>query len=195
MDKKTALQLVKPHLTNHRYIHTVGVLETAVSLAKREGLAIEKVETAAIFHDYAKYRPVDEMRDIIVKQGWDEKFIRYNDELLHGPAGTYLLEKEIGITDKEILSAIFWHTTGKPAMNELEKIIFLADYIEPNRNFPGIEKVREEAENSLDGAVIMALRNTISFLMKKNQPVFPETLFAYNDLIVKWEEQNVKGRG
>ncbi|RSL31546.1 HD domain-containing protein [Salibacterium salarium] len=183
MDRKEALELVKPHLTEHRYVHTLGVRDTALKLAEKEGIDLDRVETAAIFHDYAKFRPKEEMRQIIQSQHWDQKFITYGDELLHAPAGAYLVEQEIGITDNEILSAIYWHTTGKVNMNTMEKVIFLADYIEPNRKFPGVEGTREEAEHSTDGAIIMALRNTITFLMKKNQPVFPETLSAYNDFI------------
>ncbi|WP_091657784.1 bis(5'-nucleosyl)-tetraphosphatase (symmetrical) YqeK [Alteribacillus iranensis] len=193
MDQKTALKLVKPHLTNKRYIHTVGVMNTAVNLAHRYEVNTNKAKMAAIFHDYAKYRSVEEMREIIQKNGWDERFIQFNNELLHAPAGSYLVEKEIGIKDSEILSAIFWHTTGKANMDPLEKVIFLADYIEPNRNFPGVKEVREQAEVDLDRAVLMALHNTVLFLMSKEEPVFPETLHAYNDLVLEISKQNKKG--
>ncbi|MFZ4451955.1 bis(5'-nucleosyl)-tetraphosphatase (symmetrical) YqeK [Salibacterium aidingense] len=182
MDRKEALERVKPHLTEHRYVHTLGVRDTALKLAEKEDVEKDKVETAAIFHDYAKFRSKEEMRRIIEAENWNEQFITYGDELLHAPAGAYLVEKEVGIKDEEILSAIFWHTTGKVDMSPMEKIIFLADYIEPNRKFPGVEETREEAEKDMDCAIKMALRNTITFLLKKNQPVFPETLFAYNHL-------------
>ncbi|RSL34455.1 HD domain-containing protein [Salibacterium salarium] len=197
MDRKKALELVKPHLTEHRYVHTLGVRDSALKLAEREDVDYEKVELAAIFHDYAKFRPKQEMRQIITDQNWDKKFITYGDELLHAPAGSYLVEKEMGISDEEILSAIYWHTTGKVNMNAMEKVLFLADYIEPNRKFPGVEETREEAKRSIDGAIIMALRNTITFLMKKNQPVFPETLSTYNDMIFKkkkMEDDESNGR-
>ncbi|MFB4164854.1 bis(5'-nucleosyl)-tetraphosphatase (symmetrical) YqeK [Alteribacillus sp. JSM 102045] len=190
MDKKKALDLVKAHLTEHRYIHTLGVTEKAVELAYKIGVNVKKAETAAIFHDYAKFRPKEEMRDIIREQGWDENFIHYGDELLHAPAGSYLVNKEIGIEDEEILSAIFWHTTGKENMTELEKVLFLADYIEPNRIFPGVDEVREAAGKNVDRAIVMALRNTICFLMKKNQRVFPKTLYAYNNMVQNLKKQS-----
>ncbi|SDI84847.1 bis(5'-nucleosyl)-tetraphosphatase (symmetrical) YqeK [Alteribacillus bidgolensis] len=190
MDKNKALDKVKPHLTEHRYIHTLGVTEKAVELADKTGIDRKQAELAAIFHDYAKFRSKEEMRGIIRKQEWDKNFINYGDELLHAPAGAFLVNKEIGIEDEEILSAIFWHTTGKAKMNTLEKILFLADYIEPNRIFPGVDEVRKTAEKNIDHAIVMALRNTIVFLMKKNQRVFPQTLYAYNDMIEKIKNQS-----
>ncbi|SDH46778.1 putative HD superfamily hydrolase of NAD metabolism [Alteribacillus persepolensis] len=194
MDKTAALEIVKPHLTEHRYIHTVGVMETAVYLADKIGnLHQNEVELAAIFHDYAKFRDKEEMRSIIRQQEYDKKFIDYGDELLHAPAGAYLVKTEIGIDNEEILSAIFWHTTGKEDMNNLEKVLFLADYIEPNRIFPGVEEVRRTADENIDEAVVMALRNTITFLMKKQQSVFPKTLYAYNDMVYKIKRKANRG--
>ncbi|SFL65646.1 bis(5'-nucleosyl)-tetraphosphatase (symmetrical) YqeK [Salibacterium qingdaonense] len=192
MNRKEALETVKPHLTEHRYTHTLGVRDAALTLAEKLGVNQDKAEMAAIFHDYAKFRSKDEMRGIIKGQKMDEDFIHYGDELLHAPAGAYLVKKEIGITDEEILSAIFWHTTGRPEMSDMEKVIFLADYIEPNRKFPGVEQAREAAETDIDEAVRTALSNTVTFLLQKNQPVFPGTLEAYNDITFK-KKQNEGG--
>ncbi|MFD2704113.1 bis(5'-nucleosyl)-tetraphosphatase (symmetrical) YqeK [Salibacterium lacus] len=192
MNRKEALETVKPHLTEHRYRHTLGVRDAALTLAEKLGVDQDKAEMAAIFHDYAKFRSKDEMRGIIKEQQMDEDFIHYGDELLHAPAGAHLVKKEIGITDEEILSAIFWHTTGRPGMSDMEKVIFLADYIEPNRKFPGVEQAREKAETDIDEAVRTALSNTVTFLLQKNQPVFPGTLEAYNDVTFK-KQQNEGG--
>ena len=103
----------------------------------------------------------------------DEELLEYNSELWHAPVGAYLVEKEAGIKDAEILDAIRYHTSGRPNMTILEKVIYLADYIEPGRNFPGVEEVREMAEKDLDQALIQSIQNTIIFLMKKNQENFP----------------------
>ncbi|MFB5662133.1 bis(5'-nucleosyl)-tetraphosphatase (symmetrical) YqeK [Alteribacillus sp. HJP-4] len=194
MNRHNALAIVKKQLTEHRYIHTLGVTDTAIELAERAAVDPSKAEMAAIFHDYAKFRPKDEMIKIIHSQKWDPAFIDYGEELLHAPAGAYLVKKEAGINDEEILSAIYWHTTGKAEMTSLEKIIFLADYIEPNRRFPGVDDVRKEALESIDKAIISALRNTVIFLMKKNQPIFPETLNAYNDLVITERKERMKKR-
>ncbi|WP_462412283.1 bis(5'-nucleosyl)-tetraphosphatase (symmetrical) YqeK [Neobacillus sp. Marseille-QA0830] len=183
MERETALNLVKPQLTEHRYVHTLGVMETAISLAKKYGANEKKAEIAAIFHDYAKFRPKEEMRSIINRQNFSQDLLDYNAELWHAPVGAFLTETEAGITDEEILNAIRYHTSGRPGMSLLEKIIYLADYIEPGRHFPGVEEVRQLAEEDLDLALIKAVQNTIFFLMKKNQQVYPETFHTYNDLI------------
>ncbi|EKN64388.1 metal dependent phosphohydrolase [Neobacillus bataviensis LMG 21833] len=187
MEREKALELVKKQLTEHRYQHTLGVMETAITLAAQYGVDEKKAEEAAIFHDYAKFRPKDEMRGIIVSQGFPEDLLAYNSELWHAPVGAYLVEKEAGITDQEVLDAIRYHTSGRPGMTLLEKVIYLADYIEPGRHFPGVDEVREMAKVSLDQALIKAVQNTILFLMKKNQPVYPETFYTYNYLVTKLE--------
>ncbi|WP_075982371.1 bis(5'-nucleosyl)-tetraphosphatase (symmetrical) YqeK [Bacillus massilinigeriensis] len=185
MNRETALKLVKEQLTEHRYQHTIGVMETAIQLAQKYGVDEKKAELAAIFHDYAKFRPKEEMKAIIEKEQMPADLLDYNSELWHAPVGAYLAEKEAGISDKEILDAIRYHTSGRKGMTILEKIIYLADYIEPGRHFPGVEEVRELARHDLDKALIKSIQNTIVFLMKKNQPVYPETFITYNDLVMR----------
>lgn len=187
MEQETALKIVRKQLTDHRYEHTVGVMKTAIKLAEKYRVDPKKAELAAIFHDYAKFRPKTEMAEIIVNQGMEPLLLKYNSELWHAPVGAYLVEKEAGITDGEILDAIRYHTSGRPHMTTLEKIIYLADYIEPGRHFPGVDEVRELAEVNLNGALIQAMKNTIVFLLKKNQPVYPDTFAAYNHLLISEE--------
>jgi len=183
MEREKALELVKKQLTDHRYQHTLGVMETAISLAKLYNADEKKAELAAIFHDYAKFRPKEEMKEIILSQGFPRDLLDYNAELWHAPVGSYLVEKEAGVTDPEILAAIRFHTSGRPGMTLLEKIIYLADYIEPGRHFPGVDEVRELARKNLDLALIKSIQNTIIFLLKKNQTVYPDTFYTYNDLL------------
>jgi predicted HD superfamily hydrolase involved in NAD metabolism len=184
MDRETALKLVKAQLTEHRYQHTIGVMETAIMLAENYGADVSKAELAAIFHDYAKFRPKDEMKQIILEQNMPAELLEYNSELWHAPVGAYLAEKEAGITDLEVLDAIRYHTSGRVGMTLLDKIIYLADYIEPGRHFPGVDEVRAMAEEDLDKALVQSMKNTIQFLMKKNQPVFPDTFKAYNTIVL-----------
>ncbi|MGG1677488.1 bis(5'-nucleosyl)-tetraphosphatase (symmetrical) YqeK [Neobacillus sp. NRS-1170] len=188
MERERALQLVKIQLTEHRYQHTLGVMKTAITLANQYGADEKKAELAAIFHDYAKFRPKDEMKEIIATKSFPQDLLEYNAELWHAPVGTYLVEKEAGISDRDVLDAIRYHTSGRPGMTLLEKIIYLADYIEPGRHFPGVDEVREMAKESLDKALIKAVQNTIVFLMKKNQRVYPDTFHTYNDLIKNLED-------
>jgi predicted HD superfamily hydrolase involved in NAD metabolism len=190
MNREKALNLVKEQLTEHRYQHTLGVMETAIKLAEKYGANEKKAELAAIFHDYAKFRPKEEMKQIIIQQKMDPKLLQFNAELWHAPVGAYLAKTEAGIQDQEVLDAIRYHTSGRPNMTLLEKIIYLADYIEPGRHFPGVDEVREIAERNLDEALIQALKNSIAFLLKKNQPIFPDTLDTYNHLVKMWREAN-----
>lgn len=141
MKREEALACVKEQLTEQRYIHTVGVMETAVKLAERFGADLKKAEIAAIFHDYAKFRPKEEMKQIILDGGGPLEVLNFHHELWHAPAGAALVKTEVGITDEDILSAIRFHTSGRPNMTLLEKVVYVADYIEPGRRFPGVEEV------------------------------------------------------
>lgn len=189
MDRNTALEIVKKHLPERRYIHTLGVTDTAAMLAKRYGADERKAELAGIFHDYAKYRPKEEMESIIRQENMPQDLLLYDSELWHAPVGAYLVKKEVGIQDEEILDAIRYHTTGRPGMTTLEKVVFLADYIEPNRSFPGVDEVRKAAENSLDEAIVLSLQNTIRFLLSKNQLIYPQTVETYNDIQRKMNQE------
>lgn len=185
MEREQALRIVSEQITEHRYVHTLGVMETAIHLAQRYGEDSKKTEVAAIFHDYAKFRSKDEMRKIIVDQRMPSQLLEHNSELWHAPVGAYLVESEVGITDNDVLNAIRYHTSGRPNMTLLEKIIYVADYIEPGRQFPGVEEVRGIASINLDQALIKSIKNTMVFLLKKDQAIYPDTLQTYNSLVLK----------
>lgn len=190
MNREEALQEVQPHLTNSRYEHTIRVVETAVALGSRFGENQQKIELAAAFHDYAKYWNKEEMKKIIMDNDLPADMLDYHDELWHGPVGAVLVREKYGIDDQDIFNAIVWHTTGHAQMSKLEKIIFLADYIEPGRNFLGLEEVREAAERDLDEACFLTSRNTIAYLVSRKMLVYPETINAYN----AFQKNHHKGR-
>jgi predicted HD superfamily hydrolase involved in NAD metabolism len=183
MDRQQALEIVRKQMHEKRYVHTLGVMETAIELAERYGVDTKKAELAAIFHDYAKCRPIQEMEEIIKREGMPQDLLEHNKELWHAPVGAYLVEKEVGITDHDILQAITYHTSGHEQMTMLDKVIYVADYIEPGRKFPGVEEVRDLARRDLNQALLQALKNTIRFLMEKNQAIYPLTFQTYNALI------------
>ena len=186
MNKQRALSLVKPHLTEPRYLHTERVIETALELAARFHVDPEKAMLASAFHDYCKYRDLEDMRQIITQhEQLPNHLLDYHHELWHGPVASILVETELGIKDADIQSAIYWHTTGHAKMTDLEKIVYLADYIEPGRVIPGIDHVRRLAAYDLDQAVFLACKNSIGFLISKSRKVYPETLNLYNDLVDK----------
>jgi predicted HD superfamily hydrolase involved in NAD metabolism len=187
MNKEDALKIVKSQITEHRYIHTIGVMETAIELAKRYQVDEKKAELAAIFHDYAKFRPKEEMESIITNQELPGDLLKFDKELWHAPVGAYLVEIEVGIKDLDILNSIKYHTSGRVNMTMLDKIIYVADYIEPGRRFPGVEEARKLATKNLDSAVIFALQGTISFLLKKQQAIYPETFHTYNWMVQQYK--------
>jgi predicted HD superfamily hydrolase involved in NAD metabolism len=182
MNKNEAMAIVEAHLTKKRFEHTLRVAETAVKLAEIYHVSAEKAELASIFHDYCKYRSLDEMKRIIQSTYLPKDLLLYHHELWHGPVASIMIEREYGISDEAIQSAIYYHTTGRAHMSDLELIVFVADYIEPGRSFPGLNEVREMAKQDLVKTAWMVSRNTIQYLMEKKNRIYPDTFHAYNDL-------------
>jgi predicted HD superfamily hydrolase involved in NAD metabolism len=193
MKKDEAISFVEPHLTKERFQHTLRVADTAAALAVLYDECTEKAQLAAIFHDYAKCRPLEELKRWILTSSLPKDLLDYHHELWHGPVGALLIEREHGIDDADIQGAIHFHTTGKANMSKLEMIIFLADYIEPGRNFPGIEDVRDEAGRDLVRACQLVSGNTIQFLMTKHARIYPDTFHAYNDFTRRMKNGGISG--
>ena len=167
-------------LNPHRFRHTLGVSDTAAALAMAHGADVEKARLAGYLHDCAKYLKDDE----IVRCCEDAGIGLSETELaapwiIHAVYGAYLAETLYGVKDPEILGAVRWHTTGKPGMSLLEKIIFTADYIEPCRKMlPGLPRIRGEAFQDLDLAVFHILEDTDSYLNALGRPVDPHATEA-----------------
>lgn len=188
-DTKEIISSLKEVLSMKRYEHTIRVKETAIELSSHYDVSIDKVEAAALLHDYAKCFSVETLKSSIDKYALPSTLLTYHHELWHAPVAAELVKEKFHILDEDILNAIRYHTTGRVGMSPLEKIIFIADYIEPARNFPGIEDVRKLAIQNLDVAVRKALQNTILFLIGKDSTIHPDSFMAYNDLTM-----NMKGR-
>lgn len=182
MTFEEAKALIEQTLPEKRLIHTLGVVETAERLAKQYGENVEQARLAAMLHDYAKYFDAEEMRQVVREEGLDPNLLTYGDELLHAPVGAVLLARQYDL-EPDVLSAIRNHTTGEPGMSRLDQILFVADAIEPNRQYPGVERLRLEAEHSLEAAVVATLRQTIQFLLNKSVRIFPLTIETYNDFV------------
>lgn len=149
---------LRSNLKPARYGHVLGVVNTAIKLAETYGEDKEKAEIAALCHDVAKNMSNEELRKIIE----DENIILSIDEentkeLWHSIIAPIIAKKVFEIKDEEILNAMRWHTTGKENMTNLEKIVYLADLIEPSRKFEGIDEIREVAYKDLDLAMLKAL--------------------------------------
>ena len=166
-----------------RWKHVEGVMETAVILAGRYGADPVKADLAALLHDLAKFWPIDRQEAIIRENGLNAELLEHDKQLLHAEVGAFIARRDYGVEDREVLDAIRYHTSGRVGMTLLDKIVCLADYMEPGREFPGVEKIRELAETNLEDALIAGFDSTISFLLEKGKPIFPLTLLSRNDLI------------
>ncbi|MGX7419495.1 bis(5'-nucleosyl)-tetraphosphatase (symmetrical) YqeK [Carnobacterium gallinarum] len=172
-------------MSERRFKHVLGVEEMAIALAGRYGGDSEAASIAALTHDYAKERDKDEMREIIRKEQFDLELLEYGSEIWHGPVGAYLVEKELGIEDEDILNAIRHHTVGASEMSLLEKIIYVADFVEPGRDFPGVAEARKLAITDLDAAVAYETKHTLSYLIEQNNKIYPLTIATYNSWVAK----------
>ncbi|WP_134687179.1 bis(5'-nucleosyl)-tetraphosphatase (symmetrical) YqeK [Brevibacillus migulae] len=184
-DRERLLAQIRAQMNQKRYDHTLGVAASAIELAQRYGADPEQAELAALLHDYCKCWPVEKMREVLVRHDLPQELIEGDKELWHAFAGAIVIQQELGVTDPAILNAVRYHTTGRKEMTLLEKVICVADYIEPNRSFPGVEEIRERSKHDLDHALAFALGGTITHLIERGKPVYPLTLLAYNDLVRK----------
>jgi predicted HD superfamily hydrolase involved in NAD metabolism len=179
------MALVEREMPAKRWRHTLGVIESAVVLAERFGGDAEKARIAAVLHDVAKYWPVDRQREAVALDGDAAGLdtLLYYKELWHSHAGAYVARRDFGVDDDEVLDAIRYHTSGRPGMTLLEKIVCLADYIEPGRDFPGVEQLRELSESSLEEALVAGFDGTLRFLIDQGKLIYPLTVLTRNDLL------------
>lgn len=172
---------LRKYIDEERYWHTIGVMYTAASLAMCHGADMEKARVAGLLHDCAKCIPNHKKLKLCGQYGLHisdtEKNAPY---LLHAPLGACIAKDKYDVTDQEILSAITWHTTGRPGMSLLDKIIYIADFIEPMRSkASNLPLVRRLAFEDLDMSVYVTLRDTL-FYLKNSSSLDKRTIEAYN---------------
>lgn len=179
------IEKLRSALTIARFQHTLGVEETAICLARRFGADPKKAAEAAMFHDCAKCSySQKEMLEICERAGMHlDENERGIAQILHAPAGAVLARDEYGVTDPEVLDAIRWHTTGRRGLTKLEKIVFLADAIEPYRKpYPGLDKIRELAKTDLNAAICQSARDTQAYVTARGLPLNPNTTQMLDEL-------------
>ena len=164
-----------------RFVHSVAVANTSMCMAARFGVDLEKAYIAGLLHDNAKCIDYDEQIKMCREMSVEITNFEYNNPyLIHGKLGAGLLKRDYGIEDRAIAEAVKWHTTGKPAMNKLESIVFIADFIEPMRHRAvNLDHIRVLAFDDLTATVKQILTDTIAMLKKNNRPVDPVALKAY----------------
>lgn len=178
------LPILTQKLPPRRLRHSLGVAETAVGLAKQYGGRVETARMAGLLHDYARDLPSDTLLEVAEQAGLITCSVeRLMPDLLHGPVAAWLIPRELGIKDSEVLRAIALHTLGAEEMALLDKIIYIADAIEPGRKYPGVEYLRQLVKVDLDQALLAGYNQTIKYCLDRNYLLHPRTILARNTLV------------
>ncbi|HBN57556.1 MAG TPA: phosphodiesterase [Lachnospiraceae bacterium] len=179
---KDLKKAMKKHMDESRYEHTLGVMYTCASLAMRYEYDMEKAMLAGLMHDCAKCMPNAKKLKMAEKNHLEITDLeRKNPFMLHAKLGELLAKKKYDIDDEEILSAIRWHTTGRPAMNLLDKIVYVSDYIEPKRDkAPNLAEIRKLAFIDLDQALLRILEDTLGYLGDSTDDIDSMTKKTYD---------------
>lgn len=182
VDLKKITKSLEKTLDSKRFTHTLGVEYTAAALAMCHGESVINAQIAGLLHDCAKCMTDKKRLNICEKNHLVVSEVeKRNPFLLHGKVGAFLAEDEYGVDDEDILNAISYHTTGRPNMSLLEKIVYIADYIEPGRKqAPNLDEVRRLAFEDIDKALIKILEDTLAYLKSGNGEVDPMTKETYN---------------
>ena len=178
--REELIEEVRRRLSDKRFNHVLRVEEMAVELAEMYAVDAERVSVAALLHDVAKEESSSEMLDLIISENLDLDLLQYGPQIWHAPVGAVQARREFAVEDEAILNAIKYHTIGAPDMGDVEKVIFIADYIERGRTFDGVKEARQLANESLDDAIRFKIKETILQLTKQEQKIYPKAIDSYN---------------
>ena len=181
---------IEINFSEKRKVHTEGVRITAVRLAEKYGADPDKAEIAALFHDMYRGASQNSLNYYVNNLGLDSKYVD-NANLAHGKIAAIIMERDFDIKDPDIINAVSFHTTGRAGMSTLEKVVYLADAIEPNRTYPGVDEVRRLAEEDLDKACLMSLKNTADYVRSAGKYLDKDTVLAeeYLEEVIKEREK------
>lgn len=185
LDRTEIVARMKDTLSDFRFGHCLRVEKVSRGLAAEYHGDVERAGLAGLLHDYAKERSDEEFIDVIKNKHLDPKLLKANNAIWHGIVGAEIIKDELGIYDEDVLNAIRRHTVGATNMTQVDKCVFVADFIEPERDFPGIKEARAYADKSLDAAVTFELKHSIAHLVSKNREIYPATFVSYNYWIAK----------
>ncbi len=175
-------QIIRPLLGDKRYYHSECVAKAARELAAKYGADEEKAETAGILHDIMKDTAPEKQLAMMERYGIRLTPVERNaPKLWHAMLGAAYLKNELEIGDAAVLDAVRYHTTGRADMTLLDKVLFIADFISADRDYPGVEDLRKAAGVSLEEAMIAGLSHTIADLAQARKPIHPDTVDAYNE--------------
>ncbi len=182
-------KIIKERMGKKRYIHSVNVAKSAEYLAKKYDANVEKAVIAGILHDITKETPYDEQLQIIESNGIIlDNVQRFSPKTWHAISGSVYVEKVLNISDEDILNAIRYHTSGRANMSLLEKVIFVADFIGEERDYKGVDIMRNKSKKSLEDAMLYGVSFSIKDLSERQCAIDTNTLGLYNELIINKEK-------
>ncbi|MBD5807189.1 bis(5'-nucleosyl)-tetraphosphatase (symmetrical) YqeK [Limosilactobacillus walteri] len=187
MTRLELIERLKKELKDKRFHHVLRVEATAIDLAIKNGVNVEKASIAGLVHDYAKQRPDSDFINEIKQKRLDPELLNYGNAIWHGIVGAELIKDELNIWDEDILNAVRHHTTGAPVMTKLEQVIYMADYIEPGRDFAGVKKARLITATNLQAGVAYQTKHTLNYLVANGKTVYPKTIDTYNAWVPQYE--------
>lgn len=185
ISRSTLINKLGKQLSKKRFEHVLRVEEMALKLADHYQADEERASISALLHDYAKEMSETDLLAYKDHPLFDSEWLNYGSAIWHGPLAAFIGNDQFGITDEQILKAVWGHTIGEFDMTLDEKILFIADYVEEGRDFPGVEDVRAMAFKDLDKAVNYKIKNSIQHLIEKEQMIYPKTILIYNDWVKK----------
>ena len=182
---------IKTRLSEHRYMHSIGVMEKAGELAEYYGLDINKARVIGLAHDIAKQMSKEETKEYVEEYGIELDEIEVlNTSLIHAKIGADICKREYDF-DEQMVNAVKYHTTGNPKMDLMAKIIFMADKIEENRHYIGIERRREITLKDIDMAIIETIDYTTQYCIEKNELIHPDSINTRNYLLKIKKENKI----
>lgn len=185
LTREQLVNRVKEMMSPERFEHVLNVEKTAIHLAEMYDADIEKISIAALLHDIAKDQPDEEMRDLVISENLNLDLLQFGSEIWHGPVGAILGRREFHVEDEDILKSIEHHTIGTREMTLTAQILFVADYIEPGRSFPGVEEARQLAEESLEKTIKLKIIETLKHLIHSEKKIYPKAIETYNAWLEK----------
>ncbi|MBB5336464.1 bis(5'-nucleosyl)-tetraphosphatase (symmetrical) YqeK [Pectinatus brassicae] len=187
MDYIDIVKTLKNTLKESRYIHSLSVSDTAIELAQRFNVDEQRAKLAGILHDCAREIPTSSLIEVAQKRQIKIGLIEEHQPiLLHARLGAIMAQEKYGIDDNDILDAIRLHTTGSADMTDLAKIIYLADMIEPHRQYESVNRLRDLIKTSdLDTIMLNAFNDSLAFILQRGLMIHPQTILARNTLIAK----------
>ncbi len=181
--KDEFIKIMQEKLQKKRFNHSLNVADAAMKLAKRYNADTEKAYICGLLHDIEKNSPEEEQKRYMMQLCDDlPEVVIQNFKLWHAPAGAAYIRDELGITDEEMISAVKYHTTAKANMTMLEKIIYIADFISDERDYPGVDEMRKIAFEDINEAILVGTRFTLEELLRQDRVINQDTIDAYNEM-------------